>query len=194
MSSIIFTPDVTLDTPGLVIICASVGPSCVCWLCRTGRQAQLLWGLLDHHHFMLGALLDHHHYLLGASWIIIMSCWWGLLDHNHYLWVLRRLFLPNYWTTKRLSLFNTNEYYAKGRWCRTLMMWVWFVGRDERAKCFWSARRHSLLLWPWCIDKQTDFTILWETFWHPFIIMGCDICCWTSFKTLFFSTELLDQP
>ena len=73
MSSIIFTPDVTLDTPGLVIICASVGPSCVCWLCRTGRQAQLLWGLLDHHHYMLGGLLDHHHYLLGgASEIIII--------------------------------------------------------------------------------------------------------------------------
>ena len=153
MSSIIFTPDVTLDTPGLVIICASVGPSCVCWLCRTGRQAQLLWGLLDHHHYLMGGLLDHHHYL---------------------------------WAMKRLSLFSTNEYYAKGRWCRTLMMWVWLVGR---AKCFWSARRHSLLLWPWCIDKQTDFTIFWETFWHPFIIMGCDTCCWTSLKKSCFSQQ-----
>ena len=81
MSSIIFTPDVTLDTPGLVIICASVGPSCVCWLCRTGRQAQLLWGLLDHHHYLMG----------------------GLLDHHHYLWAIHCLFLPNYWAMKRLS-------------------------------------------------------------------------------------------
>ena len=103
-------------------------------------------------------------------------------------------FPPKLLSYEKTFLFSKTEYYAKGRWCRTLMMWVWLVGRDERAKCFWSARRHSLLLWPWCIDKQTDFTIFWETFWHPFIIMGCETCCWTSLKILFFSTELLDQP